>query len=244
MSGGIGRQLKAAAMFLMIFVFLLAAFTGTTAGKASARASQRAYMTTSPNSWEPEGFNVTGTAAKSVVDHMGWNVSRTFGNVGIGDGSVRAFNMSSNVNDINYTDKYFMAGDVTAAPWDPTRIKDFSMPEVNIPEYNNTTLTSKNTSEAEANLEPKDIVSDNNAESTSKGEQEANKTGEVSFGEIGGNIALNDPFHSILFGRPIGDLLYEHPHGISANMYSRLVGLRVPGGSYANVGMRAIGYGY
>jgi hypothetical protein len=243
MSGGIGRQLKAATVFLMIFAFLLMAFTGMTAGKAGARASQRAYMTVGPNTWEPMGFNATGTATRFIVDHMGWNVSRTFGNVGIGDGSVRALNMLSNINDINYTDKNFMAGDVTAAPWDPTRIKNFSMPEVNVSEYNK---TSKNVSKAEANMEPKDIVSDNNVESTPEniGKQEANNTTGISFGEIGGNIALNDPFHSILFGRPVGDLLYEHPHAISANMYSRLVGLRMPGGSYANVGMRAIGYGF
>jgi len=244
MSGGIGRQLKAAAMFLMIIALLLMAFTGLAAGKASARASQRAYMTAGPNTWEMMGFNVTGTAAKFVVDHLGWNVSKTFGNVGIGDGSVQALNMSSNINDINYTDKNFMAGDVTTAPWDPTRITDFSIPKESVPEYNQT--PSKNISEAGAKSEPEDIISDNITESTlgNKGEQEANISAEVSFGEISGKMALNDPFHSVLFGRPVGDLLYEHPHAISANMYSRLVGLRVPGGSYANVGMRAIGYGY
>lgn len=226
MSGGVGRQLKAAAVFLMIFAFLLAAFTGTTAGKASARASLRAYTTTSPNSWEPQGFNVTGTAAKSVVDYMGWNVSRTFGNVGIGDGSVRALNMSSNVNDINYTDKNYMAGDVTAAPWDPTRIKDFSMPK--------------------ANETANETYSDNYNNTTSGGtsKQEASNASHVSFGNISGNIALRDPFHPILFGRPIDDLMYEHPHAIQSNVYSRLVGLRMPGGNCANVGMRALGYGY
>ncbi len=227
MSCGVGRQLKASAVFLIILAFLLAAFAGLASGKASARASLRAYMTAGPGTWELQGFNVTGTAAKFVVDQMGWNVTKTFGNVGIGNGSVRALNMLSNKDDINYTENNYMAGDVAAAPLDPTRIKGFSMPEVNIPEYNNTTTTSKNISEAEVNTE-----------------REANNSGQVSFGEIGGNMALNDPFHSILFGRPVDDLLYEHPHAISANMYSRLVGLRVPGGAYANVGMRAIGYGY
>jgi hypothetical protein len=219
MYGGVGRQFKAAALLLVVSAFLLAMFIGTTADRASARASLRAYMTTGPNTWEPMGFNVTGTAARFVVDNMGWNVSKTFGNVGIGDGSVRALNTLSNKDDINYTNNNFIAGDVTTAPWDLTRIKKFSEPEVNITEYNNTT-------------------------SASKGEQEENTTSKVSFGEISGNIALNDPFHSILVGRPVDDLLYEHPHAISANMYSRLVGLRMPGGAYANVGMRTIGYGF
>jgi hypothetical protein len=234
MSGGVGRQLKAAAVFLFIFAFLLVALAGVAAGKASARASQRAYVTQSPNGWEPMGFNTTGTVEKFIVDHMGVNVSKAFGNVGIGDGSVRALNMSSNINDINYTDKNYMAGDISTAPWDPTRITDFSIPKEEQPEHDhehgNASAATKNVSEA--------------AETISKGEQEANKTEEVSFGTIGGNIALNDPYHTILLGRPVGDLLYEHPHGILANMYARLVGLRVPGGSTANIGMRAIGYGY
>jgi hypothetical protein len=192
MSDGIGRQLRAAAVYLVIFAFLLVAFTGVAAGKASARASLRGYLTASPGTWQPQGFNVTGTAVNFVIGQLGWDVIKTFGNVGIGDGSVRALNLSSNINDINYTEENYMAGDVTAAPWDPTRIKDFSVQEVEAPEHDNT--TSKNISEAEV-----------------KTEHENNNSAQVRLGEIGGNIALNDPFHSILFGRPVGDLLYEHP---------------------------------
>ncbi len=215
MSGGVGRQLKAAAAFLIVFAFLLAAFAGLSADKAGARASQRAYMTAGPNTWEFMGFNATGTAAKFIVDHQGWNVSRTFGNVGIGDGSVRALNMSSNVNDINYTEKNFMAGDISSAPWDPARITDYSVSEENIPDRNASTTNetlSKNTSK--------------------------------SSGKIGMSTTIGDPFHTMLLGRPVNDLLYEHPHAISANMYARLVGISMPGGRCANVGMRAIGYGY
>lgn len=206
MSGGVRRRLKAAAAYLLILALLLAALAAA-AGEASARASLLAYMTAGPNTWEMMGFNVTGTAAKFIVDHQGWNVSRTFGNVGIGDGSVRALNLTSNINDIDYTENNFMAGDVSMAPWDPGRIKDFSIAEENLPELNTSTA---NVSEARA----------------------------------GENMALNDPFHSILLGRPVGDLLYEHPHAITANMYSRLIGLRLPGGATVSIGMRAIGYGY
>ncbi|HTX43818.1 MAG TPA: hypothetical protein VMC61_03755 [Methanocella sp.] len=215
------------------------------AGHASARASQKAYMTAGPNTWEFMGFNATGTVGKYIVDHQGWNVSRTFGNVGIGDGSVRALNLSSNMNDINYTEQNFMAGDVSTAPWDPTRITDFSTPEEGhcyFPRGCFPHATGlKNIPEAGAGSKQENIVSDNETATTSKGEQEANKTAEVSFS---GNMALRDPFHTMLLGRPVGDLLYEHPHAITANMYARLVGLRMPGGAIANIGMRAIGYGY
>jgi hypothetical protein len=217
MSGGVGRQLKAAAVFMIIFAFLLTSFAGTTAGRASARASLLAFTTTAPNNWALPGANTTGTVTKFVVDQLGWNATKTYGNVGIGDGSVRALNMASNKDDINYTEKNYMAGDVTAAPWDPARIINISTPAAN------------------------KTVSDegDNDSGTASG-----NAGLVSFGDIGGNNALKDPFHSILFGRPVDDLMYEHPHAIQSNMYSRLVGLRVPGGSFANVGMRTIGYGY
>lgn len=231
---GIGRRLKAAAVFLLIFAFLIATFSGAAPARASARVSLVAYLTASPNAWEPMGFNATGTATKFVVDHQGWNVSRTFGNVGIGDGSPQALNLTSNVNDIDYKDK-FMAADISTTPWDPSHIKDFSVGEA--PEAN------ASSSEPETNADQKDIVSGNGGEEGTGegGEQGADTAGEVS---IGRTPALSDPYHSILLGRPSADLLYQHPHAISANMYSRLVGLHIPGGSVANIGMRSIGYGY
>ncbi len=237
MRGGIGRRLEAVAIFLAIFAVFFVAFAGVAPGEAGARASLRAYMTTGPNTWEMMGFNATGTAASFIVDHQGWNVSRTFGNVGIGDGSARALNMSSNVNDIGYTEKYFMAGDVSMAPWDPSRITDYSVSKENLPEE----TPRENTTKSVAGQEQKDIAGEG---AVPKKEVAGNKTSEVSFGETARNMALNDPFHTILLGRPVGDVWYEHPHAISANMYARLIGVRVPGGSVANVGMRAIGYGF
>ncbi len=240
MRGGIGRRLKAIAVFFLIFAFLLVAFAGLAAGKAGARASLRAYLTAGPNTWEMMGFNQTGTAAKYIVDHQGWNVSRTFGNVGIGDGSPRALNLTSNVNDIGYTGNNFIAGDVSTAPWDPARIKDHSVAKENIPENviatNNTNRTTPSGTEQNASAGDNDQKLAFEKNDRTESEQQA----AVGFGEI----ALNDPYHTMLVGRPVGDILYEHPHAISANMYSRLVGLSMPGGAIANIGMRAIGYGY
>jgi hypothetical protein len=204
MKGWIEHRLRAAAMLLLILAIMATSFTGMVPMRAGARASLVAYLTASPNAWEPMGFNANG-AARFAVDHQGWNVSRTFGNVGIGDGSPRALNLSSNVNGVDYKDK-LMAGDVSARPWDPSMVRDFSTGE----------------------------------SGASEGDGQETKAG-ASFG---GTTALNDPYHSILLGRPSADLLYQHPHAVSANVYSRLVGLRMPGGAVANVGMRAIGYGY
>jgi hypothetical protein len=253
MSGGLGHRLKAIAIFSVLASLLLIAFTGISAIKADARASLRGYSTTTPESWEPMGFNVTGTAVKTVVDNLGWNVTKMYGNVGIGDGSTRAIDMVSNKKDVNFTDHYLMAGDVTTAPWDPSRLSIFNPPESEVKGANNTTNasgTSENVSNGQANVIntgagnitltiPRKAIDMNN--NTSAGE---NNVTMAATEEARGAIALNDPYHSILFGRPVDDLMYEHPHALQACPYFRLTGLRVPDGSVADIGMRVVGYGY
>lgn len=56
--------------------------------------------------------------------------------------------------------------------------------------------------------------------------------------------ALNDPYHSILIGRPVDDLMYQYPLTPAITTYGRLAGLPMPGGSYANIGLRCLSYGY
>jgi hypothetical protein len=63
-------------------------------------------------------------------------------------------------------------------------------------------------------------------------------------GGVSFNRPLNDPYHPILMGRPVDDLLYEYPLATSINMYARLLGLRMPGGSCLNMGVKCLGYGY
>lgn len=55
---------------------------------------------------------------------------------------------------------------------------------------------------------------------------------------------MNDPYHSILIGKPVDDLMYEYPLSPAISCYGRLVGLPMPGGAPANVGIRSLGYGY
>src|SRR5271157_128557 len=257
MRDGFGYWLKAIAIFSVLVSLLLIAFAGISAVKADARASLRGFSTTTPGSWEPMGFNVTGTAAKAVVDNLGWNVTRMYGNVGIGDGSPHALDMVSNKKDVGYTDHYLMAGDVTTAPWDPSNLNIFNAQESENNGANTSTNNTKatnvsgtNGSNGKANviktpagnitltIPRKDIDVNNNTSSSE------NNVTETATNETGGAIALNDPYHSILFGRPVDDLMYEHPHAVQAAPYLRLTGLRVPDGSIADVGMRAIGYGY
>jgi hypothetical protein len=57
-------------------------------------------------------------------------------------------------------------------------------------------------------------------------------------------MALNNPYHAILFGRPVDDLLYEYPLAIPGTAYLRLVGLQMPGGGCLNIGMKTLATGY
>ena len=63
-------------------------------------------------------------------------------------------------------------------------------------------------------------------------------------GTVSSPMALNDPYHAILFGRPIDDLLYENPLAVPGTAYLRLVGLQMPGGGCLNIGMKTLATGY
>ncbi len=267
------RQLRTVVFLLLITALLLAALTGMAANKAEARASLRGDLLTPPGSWEPLGFNVTGTAASFVVNNMGWNATTISGNVGIGDGSMGALNSTSNMKELDFTtDQYFMSGDVTTAPWDPARLNNENEPQgneagTNETATNNTTAASNETNIAEnggnkvvetgagnitltipRNCMNISYVPPAREHATASGENtntsEPTSEPPSRTGNIGRPMELNDPYHSILLGRPVNDLMYEGPLAIQGSMYFRLVGLRMPGGTTANVGMRALSYGY
>lgn len=279
-------RLKAAAIIVALVVLFLSAFMGTQPQEASARANITAYTTTPPNTWEPKGFNVTGTAPWFVINTLGWNYTKTLGNVGLGNGSLRALNASGN-RVINYTEQYTMAADISTAPYDPSRLTTVSVSGVNVEPESTSNITvqefesdigsrdrstpSRNSSyirpylstggpnliQPRSSGEPlcgdypctisnrvisKRDSANQPARALDKEDNASNAT--INTGMIGGNMQLNDPYHSILLGRPLDDMIYEHPHGIATNAYGRLMGLYLPGGTYANIGIRCLGYGY
>lgn len=219
MGVNIGCQLKEIATIFTLMVFLSAMFTGMQAEKAEANANLTAYKTVPPNSWEPMGYNMTGTAPYFITHTLNWSNTKIMGNVGIGDGSVRTLNDTSN-RDVNYTDNNFMAADISMAPWNPGRLTAISTLASAINDTNDSVAGGVNTNQTADNT-------------TIAG------TGNMSF-----NRPLRDPYHPITLGRPIDDLLYEYPLATPINMYARLLGLRMPGGSCLNMGVKCLGYGY
>jgi hypothetical protein len=212
------------------------------------------------------------------------------GNVGIGDGSERVLNNSSNQN-VDYTANNFMAADISMAPLNSSRLTSatplYSTSTASSPENQttsaeenttsnsttgtNTTSTSSsipsiaqignvnlvmpNTNNAALNELQKISFDNNNNSLPSENESAGNASGNTSttaannttssvFSNIGPTTPLNDAYHSIIMGRPVDDLLYEYPLATSVTMYARLVGLPMPCGSCANIGIRCLGYGY
>jgi hypothetical protein len=252
MKGGVGSHLKALAYVLVFTVLLLSAFTCTQQGKAYADANLSAYMSVVCPNWEPMGYNATGTAPWLDVQTLGWNAVKIGGNVGIGDGSYRTLKNTS-TPDGKYADtgSEMMAADISMAPLDISRMSGYIPPVTTstatneTAAQNNTTATNK-TGQAMLSIPAIDAPHfDKNVSEAANNTNasEANNTVSASPAPIGGNMALNDPYHSILMGRPINDLLYEDPLSFSVTAYGRLVGFQLPGGC-VNVGIRCLGYGY
>ena len=230
MSGSDGHMLRSASSILLIIVLLMAVMTGIQAGKAYARASLATYVNMQPSSWEPSGYNINGTAIKLAVDVLGWNSTRIMGNIGMGDGSVSALKHLSNP-DVNFSLSNFMAADVSEAPWNPGRITNIN----------------SQSPQSEENNSTKSIPEPTNKTDDSKSISDVNKTepaSDIGTSPISNQMALNDPYHAILFGRPVNDLLYENPLAIPGTAYFRLVGLQMPGGSCLNIGMKTLATGY
>ncbi len=268
MGVSIGCRLKAIAIIFTSIALLLAIFTGMQAEKAEARANLTAYTSVTPNGWEPLGYNVTGTAPYFITHTLGWNNVKIMGNVGIGDGGVRFLNGTSNQN-INYTDNYLIAGDVSTAPWDPGRLTstplatalaaanatgatNASTTQTNATTHDNTTTARGNASRTmlklpginKLDLDNNFSSAPNNTSNESANITVAN-TSRIYLGNKLSNMPLNDPYHSILLGRPVDDLVYEYPLAPTISAYFKLVGVPMPcGGGCASFTMKCLGYGY
>lgn len=221
---GLSFYVRLKAPAVVFSILLLAGLIAFQPLPAFARANLTAYTTTPPNTWEPKGFNVTGTAPWFVVNTLGWNYTRVLGNVGVGNGTLTALNATAN-RVINYTENNYMAADISMAPFDPSRLTTVSLTGAGVEEG------------ATSNIS----VGEFENETGSQPEESARF---LNVGEHDSDMPLNDAYHSILFGRPIDDMYYEHPHGIATNQYGRLTGLQLPGGGMANIAIRALGYAY
>lgn len=293
MGVNVGPLLKAVSLAIIMIILFITAFTCSQPEKAYARANLTADLTVPPTDWEPGLYNVTGTAPYYIVHTLGWTPMSLMGNVGIGDGSERALNNSSN-QDVNYSANNFMAADISMAPWDSSRLTSapplYSTPAAanqtnqSTPAESNATSTSTTNNTTSTNnagtgsaissipsigqinlvmpnssiaaLNELQKISFDNNTSLSAGNESggnasenattstANNTTSSVFSNLGPNTPLNDVYHPILLGRPVDDLLYEYPLATTITMYARLVGLPMPGGSCANIGIRCLGYGY
>ncbi len=224
MGVSIGYRLKWAAVFFIVSIVFLMAIAGTQPAKVEARANLTAYASTPPGSWEPMGYNVNGTAPWLAIQTLGYNATTILGNVGIGNGGVKTLNNTSN-RDVNYTEDNLIAADVSTAPWDPGRLAEASGRERAGGLKNITSSPGRETT----------------GEKSMAGNESNNRSGQPNGG---GRMALADRYHSILMGRPVDDLLYEYPVEPPGNMYARLIGLSMPSGSVANMGIKCAGYGF
>ncbi len=252
MKGGVGSHLKAVAIVLVFTLSLLTVFTYTQQEKALAAANLSAYLSVVCPNWEPMGYNITGTAPWLDVQANGWNAVKIGGNVGIGDGSYRTLKQTS-IPDGKFADtgSEMMAADISSEPLDVRRMSGYS-PAVNTSLSSNNASTQNNTTDtnttgqAKLSIPPIDNLNfDKNVSETpnNTSTSTANNIVPASTGTTGG-MTLNDPYHSILMGRPIDDLMYEDPLSFSVTAYGRLVGFQLPGGNCANIGIRCLGYGY
>jgi hypothetical protein len=250
------------------------AFSGSQPLKAYARANLTAYLSVPPTDWEPAGYNTTGTAPYYIVHTLGWTPTSIMGNVGIGDGSTFALNNSSNqdvnytANNFMAADMSMQPWDharITSpggiSSVSPAATESTIASNNTSTSSNNTTSSPENNTTAESNglnipsigsihlNFPQKISFDNNtSEAANNASEQSNQTSNQNTANSTGGVSfsrpLQDPYHPISMGRPVDDLLYEYPLSTSVTMYARLVGLPMPCGSCANIGIRCLGYGY
>jgi hypothetical protein len=86
-------------------------------------------------------------------------------------------------------------------------------------------------------------IANNSAGSTADNASEQDESAIAPTDFTPGNVTFA-AFHPINLGRPVNDLLYEHPFATPISTYCRLVGLATPSGLPVNIGMRCLSYGY
>jgi hypothetical protein len=222
-------QLKTAIIVLTIAAALLMGVSCIATGRAEARADISDYLYSAPNSWEPVGYNVNGTAAHQVVDRLGWNKIKIIGNVGIGNGSMQAFNDSTAAAG-NYTDSYLMGADISTAPLDKSR-------------YGSAVSTDTG-SGATDNSSTSNSSTPNSSTPAVTGKQRVNRMGQFNNGSISFSQPVNDAYHPIHAGNPVNDMQYQNPGSPIICDCAMLRGLQMPGGANSNICIRCLGYGY
>ena len=222
-----------AAVLLAVALVMGAVLLTTIPIRSDARADITNYFTgfgwRAPNSFEPGRYDILGTASKIVANRTAnWTVFRNLGNVGIGNGSVATFGDSNSLPS-NYSDNYFQAGDVSQEPLDLVRELNLNVATPAAGE-NNTTITANATNATvdtsaatgNANLNRSLPKPDYFGQHVEAGN---NTTGEnVGLAAAGGLTPENLTFtayHPIMAGRPVNDLLYEHPFASSISTYCR-----------------------
>lgn len=268
MRWSVGYLLKVTAAFVIV-TLLLVTFAGTVMGKADARADINNYIGQPPNSWEPSQHGTNGTACKLCCDNCaGWDHMKGLGNVGIGNGSTAVFGTKDGGSS-NYTDQYFMADDISTVPpdgYDSAGVNQISASGLNSGlglvnknaispgEMDNSTLandTAANTTSIINNSSGNNTTGNGSIINSSPSSASATMPG-ISTGSTHPNLSslrfsddgAADTRHTINLGKPVDDLINEHPFATSVSMYGRLTGLMTPGGIPVNIGMRALGYGY
>ncbi len=101
---------KPVATLLATGLMLAVVFLILSPGRADGRADIQNYLK-GPNLFYPRFHDLNGSATKQVIDVLGWNQTRLAGNVGIGNGSVRTFDLT-HTYDVEYPENEFMSGDV------------------------------------------------------------------------------------------------------------------------------------
>ncbi|WP_230739705.1 hypothetical protein [Methanooceanicella nereidis] len=92
---------------------------------ANARADIWKILNTNASEFAPADSKIPGTASYAIVN---WNGTKVIGNLGIGNGSIAALDTGLKADDVQYTQRNFLAADITAnnAPylWSLNRLPD------------------------------------------------------------------------------------------------------------------------
>ena len=265
--GASNTFLAVCALAIIVTIVCISGF----AEKTNARASIQDYLK-GPNLFYPSGYDRPGPV-NLTIQTIGWNATRTAGNLGIGNGSVRTFDRTSTF-DVEYPEQGFMAGDVSTQPWIPGLKTGAPQEEAAAAE------AATGSTEGELGAPAENVNAGKTADSRSQfalalrnaslsGENVAyNRTGGGAFNQSGPETSsatnatnLTAPvnheqataafenqtfaaYHPIQYLHPVKDLLYEHPLATSGCAYCQLLGFETPTGDLVNVGMKATGYGY
>ncbi len=236
---------------------------------ACARANIEDYLSKGPNDFYPGGHDVNGSPVKQVIDVLGWNATSIIGNLGIGNNSISLFNSTSQMYDVDYPENGFMCGQISTQPWAPgeagssnnsPRSAEDNTTTENAEKGNNSSVNGSNPTFTNTpgkadhgnyseslgralNTSEQSPEEDLNGSSSDSDYSTENKTGEAGQNDADENQTYA-AYHPIRIGKPVKDLLYEHPLATPGTAYCELLGFQTPSGALINVGMKCTCYGY